>query len=153
MCLLPFFAGPSLASDEPLYVGGAECAKCHPAEAKLWRGSHHDLAMQVATDASVLGDFGDARFTHSGVETRFFRRGKKFMVRTDVPDGVLVDFEVAYAFGFYPLQQYLIGFPDGRYQALSTVWDSRSREEGGQRWYSLYPGETIPQAKDRLKNK
>ena len=33
------------------YVGGELCAACHVAEAELWRGSHHDLAMAVAGPA------------------------------------------------------------------------------------------------------
>jgi sulfatase-like protein len=40
------------------------------------------LAMQKATEATVLGDFGGARFEHFGVTTTFFRDGGKFMVRT-----------------------------------------------------------------------
>ena len=53
------------------------------------------------------------------------------------------DYEIAYTFGVYPLQQYLIGFPDGRYQALGIAWDSRSREEGGQSWFHLYPDQNL----------
>jgi hypothetical protein len=30
------------------FVGAAECATCHEQEATLWRGSHHQLAMQPA---------------------------------------------------------------------------------------------------------
>ncbi|MCK5480067.1 MAG: hypothetical protein KAJ06_02940, partial [Gammaproteobacteria bacterium] len=39
--------------------------------------------------------------------------------------------------------QYLIEFPGGRLQALSLAWDVRSKEEGGQRWFHLYPDEKI----------
>ncbi len=53
------------------------------------------------------------------------------------------DYEIAYTYGVYPLQQYLIGFPDGRYQALGIAWDSRSREEGGQSWFHLYPDQNL----------
>ena len=49
-----------------------------------------------------------------------------------------------YTFGADPLQQYLIAFPDGRYQALSAAWDVRPAEEGGQRWFHLHPDERIP---------
>ena len=45
--------------------------------------------------------------------------------------------------GFDPLQQYLITFPDGRRQALGIAWDTRPKEEGGQRWFHLYPNEPI----------
>src|SRR5262245_56518471 len=36
------------------FVGSARCAGCHPGEAAAWRGSHHDLAMQVADESTVL---------------------------------------------------------------------------------------------------
>ena len=48
-----------------------------------------------------------------------------------------------YTFGINPLQQYLIEFPDGRLQALSIAWDTRPKEQGGQRWFHLYPNEEI----------
>jgi predicted CXXCH cytochrome family protein len=127
----------------PAFVGSDACAQCHPAEAKLWRSSQHKLAMAHATDASVLGDFNDAGFDYYGVHSRFFRQDGKFFVETDGPDGKLATFEVKYTFGVEPLQQYLIEFPDGRLQALSIAWDSRPKEQGGQRWFHLYPNEEI----------
>jgi predicted CXXCH cytochrome family protein len=125
------------------FVGSDTCAGCHQAQAQLWRGSHHKLAMDHATDASVLGDFNDASFDHYGVRSRFSRRDGKFLVETDGADGKLATFEVKYTFGVYPLQQYLIEFPDGRVQALSIAWDSRQKEQGGQKWFHLYPNEEI----------
>src|SRR5688572_1418652 len=122
---------------ELTYVGAPACAECHVAVAEAWRGSHHDLAMQEATVATVLGDFDDAVFEHAGVTSTFFRRDGKLLARTDGPDGALHDYEIAYTFGVEPLQQYLIGFPGGRYQALGIAWDSRPREQGGQRWFHL----------------
>jgi len=121
------------------YVGAETCRTCHESEFKLWSGSHHQLAMQEATATSVLGDFANAKFKKDGVESTFFKRDDRFMVRTDGPDGKLADYEVAYTFGLYPLQQYLIPFPGGRYQALPIAWDSRPKSEGGQRWFHLYP--------------
>jgi predicted CXXCH cytochrome family protein len=99
--------------------------------------------MQPATDQAVLGNFDQASITHRGVTSTFFRRGGKFLVRTDGPDGKLGEFELAYTFGADPLQQYLVSFPDGRLQTLGLAWDSRPRAEGGQRWFHLYPGVTL----------
>jgi predicted CXXCH cytochrome family protein len=99
--------------------------------------------MQPATTATVLGDFADAKLEHFGVTTTFFRDGEKFMVRTDGPDGALHDYPIAYTFGVYPLQQYLIAFPGGRLQALGIAWDSRPKDQGGQRWFELYPGQPL----------
>ena len=99
--------------------------------------------MAHATKDTVLGDFNDASFDYFGVHSRFFRDGDKFMVETDGPDGKLAAFEVKYTFGLDPLQQYLVEFPDGRIQALSLAWDSRPKDQGGQRWFHLYPHEEI----------
>ncbi len=99
--------------------------------------------MQGATGETVLGDFDGATLTYAGVASIFFRRGDRFFVRTDGPDGRLADFEIIYTFGVEPLQQYLIPFPGGRLQALGIAWDSRPVGEGGQRWFHLYPGEDV----------
>jgi tetratricopeptide (TPR) repeat protein len=128
------------------WVGAAACAACHAAETRAWQGSHHDLAMQEATDRTVLGDFGGATFEYAGTTTRFFRRDGRPVVTTDGPDGRLADFPVRYVFGVAPLQQYLVEFPDGRLQALSISWDSRPAEAGGQRWFHLYPAEAVTHA-------
>jgi predicted CXXCH cytochrome family protein len=125
------------------FVGSETCAGCHRAEADLWRPSQHKLAMQHASDTSVLGNFDDASFDYYGVHSRFFRKDGKFLVETDGPDGTPAVFEVKYTFGLDPLQQYLVEFPDGRVQALSLAWDSRPKDKGGQRWFHLYPNEEI----------
>ncbi len=131
------------SATQAVFVGRKTCAQCHQKEDQLWSGSHHDLAMQVASQKSVLGDFNNVRFTHFGVTSTFYKRDGKFMVRTDGPGGKLHDYEIKYTFGVYPLQQYLVEFPGGRLQALSIAWDSRPKSVGGQRWFHLYPDEKI----------
>ena len=128
------------------FVGAEVCAGCHRQQYRDWQGSHHDLAMQRATEATVLGDFDDARFHYNGVESRFFRDGTAFRVRTDGPTGELREYPVEYTFGVYPLQQYLLALPGGRLNALSIAWDSRPADAGGQRWFHLYPGQAIDAA-------
>lgn len=136
-------ANTDAASAESHYVGGEVCAACHVREAELWRGSHHDLAMQPARADTVLGDFDDASIVHDGIETRFFMRDGSFFVRTEGPDGAPGEFRVTHVFGVEPLQQYLLDVGGGRLQALTIAWDSRPRDEGGQRWFDLYPDEHI----------
>ena len=131
---------PTFATD---FVGSSRCATCHADEHQAWQGSHHDLAMQVATPETVLGDFDNATFTYNGIVTTFSRRGDDFFVTTDGEDGKLTQFPVPYVFGVYPLQQYLLPLSRGRLQALSITWDARPKEQGGQRWYHLYPDEPI----------
>ena len=123
--------------------GSAACADCHAGEYERWRASQHAVAMQVADESTVLGKFDGARFRHFGVTSEFFRRDGKFIVRTDGPDGKLADFEVRHTFGVHPLQQYLIELPGGHVQALSIAWDTRPQDQGGQRWFHLYPDERI----------
>ncbi len=127
------------ASAKPTFLGLESCVDCHDAETRAWRGSHHDLAMQPATEQAVIADFDDASFEYAGITSTFSRRGDEFWVRTDGPDGELTDFRIAYTFGIFPLQQFLIEFAGGRLQALNVCWDARPREEGGQRWFHLYP--------------
>jgi len=134
---------PAASVGSATFVGSEACAGCHQAEAALWRGSHHQLAMNHVTDKSVLGDFNGATFNYYGVRSRFFRKDGKFFVETDGPDGKLATFEMKYTFGVAPLQQYLVEFPDGRIQALSLAWDTRPKAAGGQRWFHLYPNEDI----------
>ena len=136
-------AGCSNEDRRPAYVGTAACQECHSDVTEAWRGSDHDLAMQVAHDSTVLADFDDATFEYAGTVSTFYRRDGDFMVRTDGPDGALEDFVVRYTFGFYPLQQYLLELPGGRLQGLTIAWDARAASEGGQRWFHLYPDEAI----------
>lgn len=141
---LIFWSAPAIADGPaPRFVGGAKCAACHAEEAARWQGSHHDLAMQAATDDTVLGDFGGTELQQFGVISRFYRDHGRFMVRTDGPDGELADYRIEYTFGVYPLQQYLIAFPGGRLQALDIAWDSRERDQGGQRWFHLHPADPV----------
>lgn len=116
---------------------------CHKDQYASWKGSHHDLAMQEATERTVLGNFNNASIMLYGITTRFFKKDGKFLVNTEGPDGILHDYPVKYTFGVYPLQQYLIPFPGGRLQVLDIAWDSRSKARGGRRWINLHPEERI----------
>jgi tetratricopeptide (TPR) repeat protein len=133
---------PDTASS-PTYVGEATCAGCHAKEAEDWSHSHHALAMQKSNDKTVLGNFADARFTNNALTSSFYKKDEKYHVRTDGPDGQLQDYELPYAFGVFPLQQYLVPFPGGRLQSLGIAWDSRAKEQGGQRWFHLYPDQKL----------
>lgn len=120
------------------YVGGQTCISCHAEAGADWLSSHHDQAMAEATEATILGDFDSVRFESRGIRSYFFRRGGKFFANTQGPDGQYHDYEIEYTFGVKPLQQYLVAFPDGRYQALRTAWDTERKQ-----WYDLYPDTDI----------
>lgn len=147
----------SLNSLADEYVGSETCKSCHSEEYEDWRRSHHFAAIAEATDETVKGGFNDSRFTYNGITSRFYRKEGAFYVLTDNAAGKLEEFRVTHTFGTYPLQQYLIGFPDGRKQVLGIIWDTRPQEQGGQRWYHLFPdspsmshGEPAVTSKDPL---
>ncbi len=108
------------------YVGQAKCAECHSDQAHQMLDSHHQLAMQPATQASVLADFDNASYVHHDVTSRMFRRGDKFMVSTEGPDGKLGEFEVKYVFGVTPLQQYMVEFPNSSDLKADSKTDSET---------------------------
>ena len=132
-----------MSGKPPSYVTGVVCAECHPAESDRWEGSHHDLAMQVASDETVLGDFAGTQFEYFGRSTSFYKKRGDFFVRTTGSSGSVGEFRVAYTFGASPLQQYLLELPGGRFQALGVAWDARLESQGGQRWFHLYPDEDV----------
>lgn len=132
---------PALATDAQGYAPAETCIGCHTAQAAAWKHSDHDWAMLPANKSSVLGNFKDAQFKDGKVQARFFKKGEKFFVNTEGADGKPGDFEIIYTFGYKPLQQYLVAFPGGRLQSLTIAWDSRPKAEGGQRWFSMYPGQ------------
>jgi len=108
-----------------------------------WTRSEHSKAMLEATPETILGDFGDTSFTYAGITSTFRTQGGKFFVTTDGPDGQLTEYEIRYTFGVDPLQQYMVAFPGGRYQLLPLAWDTRTEEAGGQRWFHLYPDQSV----------
>lgn len=131
------------AGAKATYVGRDSCITCHQQQYHQWQGSHHDLAMDHATDETVLGDFDDATIEHFGITSKMFRQDGKFMIHTEGPDGAMSDFEVKYVFGVDPLQQYLVEFdrpddmPDheiARLQVLRISWDTKQK-----RWFYLPP--------------
>jgi len=132
-----------LLAEEALYVGEKSCVQCHSAEMHAWKGSHHDMSMMLADENSVKADFNNSTFHYNGIISTFYKKDGKFMVKTDGPDGKLHNYEIVYTFGIYPLQQYMIKFPDGKIQVLDPTWDNRSKEEGGQRWYHIHPDDNV----------
>ena len=139
----PAPATPAATSSDPVFVGSAACSSCHETQYSDWQGSHHDLAMQIADETTVLGDFNSVTFEYYNTQTEFFRDKDSFVVRTENAVGESEDFVVEYVFGVEPLQQYLVEFPGGRLQSLPFAWDTRESSAGGRRWYHLYPDEYI----------
>lgn len=126
-----------------LFAQTSQCLECHKEHTQNFATSHHALAMQEANVKTVLGNFNNAIFNYNGIVSTFFKKGEKFMVTTDNEKGKLQNYEIAYTFGVYPLQQYMVKFPKGNVQVLDIAWDSRSKNEGGQRWFHLHPDDNV----------
>ncbi len=120
------------------YVGDASCVTCHAKETKLWKGSHHDLAMQIASDSTILGDFNDIKTKIDGVSYFFYKKDKEYYVKIKEVDTSEKEYKITYTFGFTPLQQYLIDFDNGKKQVLRVTWDTIKNK-----WFHQYKGETI----------
>ena len=125
------------AAAEEGFTGSAACAECHADEAKAWTESDHAWALKEPDAKSMLGDFNDARFTHKGVTSRFLTENGKYFVETDGASGKIERFEIRYAVGHRPLQQYLVETGQGRLQVLDIAWDVNAK-----RWFHLYPDDT-----------
>jgi len=121
------------------FVGSQQCQNCHQTQFSAWQGSHHDMAMKHADKQSVLGDFNNVSFKDVERVNKFYKKKDQFLVNIKGPDGKFHDYQIKYTFGFEPLQQYMVEFDDGRVQLIPFAWDSRTKEEGGQRWFNLYP--------------
>jgi len=120
------------------YVGDDKCKTCHEKEYDLWRGSHHDLAMQIANDSTVLGNFNDISTTIDGVTYFFSKKELNFYVDITEIDGSENRYKIDYTFGVTPLQQYMVDFDKGKKQVLRVTWDVIEKK-----WYHQYPGDKI----------
>ncbi|MGQ1891366.1 multiheme c-type cytochrome [Thermophagus sp. OGC60D27] len=151
--LIPAYLGIKLAVSTPDqisfqqkqradFVGKESCKDCHLGEYNDWVGSHHDMAMDVANDSTVLGNFSDQTLEGQGKTHKMYKKGERFFVYTDGEDGQMQEFEVKYVFGYTPLQQYLVEFDRGRLQTLPITWNTVDSV-----WYhmadSIYKEENI----------
>lgn len=129
------------------FVGSKSCINCHQSEFQDWQRSHHFQAMRDATPESVLADFSGIELVVHEVNYRFYTRQDQeslsYWVSITEQSGEIVDHQISYTFGFDPLQQYLVEFDNGHIQALNMAWDSRSNDDGGQRWFHLRPDESM----------
>ena len=120
------------------FAGSKTCVSCHKQEFDKWQGSHHDLAMQIANDSTVLGNFDNINTKIDGVEYFFFKKNKEFFVRIKEIDASETEYKVTFTFGVTPLQQYLVDFDKGKKQVLRVTWDAIKNV-----WYHQYKGDQI----------
>jgi predicted CXXCH cytochrome family protein len=125
------------------YVGTEKCKGCHQNEYDRYLTSDHFHAMDSASPRSVKGNFDNTIFISHGDTSFFYKKDDHYFVRTIDSSGKKKEFAISYTFGWRPLQEYLVQFPDGRIQTLPFCWDTRPASEGGQRWFHIYNKENI----------
>ncbi|TRX54072.1 hypothetical protein FNN08_13360 [Thalassomonas sp. M1454] len=138
----------TLFATNTLAQGDSACVDCHTEQVNKWQQSDHAKAMAIADSSTVKANFDKQTAKHYGQKAYFYKNKGKYFVDISYNDKVQT-LEIAYTFGHYPLQQYLVETKAGSYQVLPFAWDSRDKEEGGQRWYHNYANEEI-KPEDRL---
>lgn len=129
-------------------LSNQDCVSCHEQSQHDWHQSDHAKAMAIANTTSVLADFNNKGVESYGQKAYFFIKNGRYQVTVSYDDKTDT-YPIKYTFGHFPLQQYLVETEKGRLQVLPFAWDSRSKEEGGQRWYHNYSHEEI-RPEDRL---
>ncbi len=144
--LIPAFASEDVKKQQDDI--NQPCINCHKAEQQAWQLSDHAKAMAQVNENTVLGDFANVEVKHYGQKALFFIEDNTYKV-TVTYDANVDTYDIKHTFGHYPLQQYLVETEPGRLQVLPFAWDSRTKKEGGQRWYHNYSHEEI-RPEDRL---
>ena len=127
---------PLVRAEEPGYNRLERCSACHTDFYAKWRKSLHSVAMQVASDSTVLGDF-TAHNVHdyAGVKTRMFVQDGRHVMETGGPDGKRRTYPIEYTIGVRQHQVFLTWFPGGRWQVLPVYYDGTA-----DRWADAHEG-------------
>jgi predicted CXXCH cytochrome family protein len=136
------------ANEKSSPLSNEGCISCHANQAKQWSKSDHAKAMAIATKETILGDFNNKTVEHYGQKAIFFIKDDVYQVTISY-DNNTQKLPIKYTFGHYPLQQYIVETEPGSLQIIPFAWDSRSKIDGGQRWYHNYSHEEI-RPEDRL---
>ena len=110
------------------------CIKCHEKQVQQWQLSDHAKSLLAPTESNILANFDNTQITYPEISAEFARKNDRFNVKI-VEHGKVTEYAITYAIGYFPLQQYLVKSHKGHLQVLPFSWDSRAKEEGGQRWF------------------
>ena len=94
-------------ASHPEYVGAESCKECHQEEHKDWKKSDHFYAMQKATKEYVKADF-NTTYSADQIQYKFTQNDTAYFVEIKDQNEPVQTFEIAYTFGWHPLQQYLL---------------------------------------------
>jgi len=107
------------------YVGAESCKSCHQEAYNDWKRSDHFYSMQLATKEYVKADF-NTTYSADGIDYKFYMQDSIYMVEVTDQNTPTKSFEVAYTFGWEPLQQYLLKSDRGMFQTLRASWDTEN---------------------------
>lgn len=133
--------GSTSATPPPTFVGSASCEGCHKAEAALYKGSHHQLALRMAEPGQLAGNFADQVHNSKwGGKTEFHQGANGFGVIAPSSTGEERSFSVIYVAGVAPLEQYIVDGGGGHLQSLGVAWQTVSEHpnQAAQRWFHVY---------------
>ena len=132
-------SNPSSARGREQFVGSAACAGCHRAQSEAYVGSHHAKALVTPSPELAKDRFDGSHFTSKlgGVTNFSVQNGAPF-VTTKVAGGKSASYPISYVSGVWPLEQYVVATERGKLQSLGVVWDSRTADAGGDKWFHAY---------------
>tara|TARA_R110002050_G_scaffold195593_2_gene330462 strand:+ start:99 stop:2198 length:2100 start_codon:yes stop_codon:yes gene_type:complete len=145
---LVFFTGCSDSNKEPYsevntqvshpsYVGAETCKECHQEEHADWKKSDHFYSMQLATKEYVKADF-NTTYSADEIQYKFTQNDTGYFVEITDQKEPTQTFEVAYTFGWHPLQQYLLKTENGKFQTLRATWDTEQNK-----WFHQNQGNVV----------
>ncbi len=119
------------------YAGSKSCKKCHEEAYAQWEKSNHGLAERLPVVEMDRTAFDPSRsFKHATQQTSVRAQGTNFFVNCPGLSGSNETRQVARVIGNDPLRQFLVAFPDGRFQALEASYDPHRNE-----WFDVYGDE------------
>ena len=141
----PGVTAPASPATPATFVGLAKCAGCHPKETEAYRGptTRGPCRWPGRTPSSAIS--AARRSREAARRPRSSSATASTSSAPTAPTASRGEFEISHTFGVEPAPAVpRRRFPAGRLQALGIAWDARPRAEGGQRWFSLYPGDAAP---------
>lgn len=112
----------------------SDCRECHADIYDQWGHSHHALANRLLDPARddlpfstpFKGDHPDGRISFDKTEGRY-------AIHIEDEAGQRKTYHPDMALAYFPLHQYLVRFPGGRWQATQIAWDPEQGE-----WFDVY---------------
>ncbi len=118
-----------------VFTNDAEsCRACHAAEFEDWARSHHAHANRLIELDSDRPAFDPARTVKIGSYASNLKLdGGQPVIMTMGPEGIRDAFEPDMVLAYFPLRQYLVPFPGGRWQSTELAFEPETGE-----WFNVY---------------